>query len=96
MANARGYYGNNGVSHVGQTVYVEPAKSSIGKWLLGAVAIGGAVLFARHQSQQIEQLYKTSGLPHQSFASSLRQEAGASLRKLTDRVRSKQLPEGKR
>ena len=77
MANERGHYGNNGV-RVGQdprTIYVEREHSSIGKWLLGAVAVGGAVLFARHQSRQIEQLYKTSGVPYQSFTGSLRESA---------------------
>lgn len=82
MANERGHYGNNGVSRasVGQdprTIYVERERSSIGKWLVGAVAIGGAVLFVRHQSKQIEQLYKTSGQPYQSFTGSLRESARA-------------------
>lgn len=96
--NGRGQYGS---SHVGQipqatTVYVEREPSSIGKWILGTIAIGGAVLWARHQSQQIEQLYTTAGLPHQSFASGLRQSArslpsraSASLHDLAERVRPK-------
>ncbi len=80
MSNERGHYGKNGV-RVGQqphTVYVERegGHSTIGL-LLGAVAIGGAVLYARHQSKQIEQLYKTSGLPYESFTGSLRESARA-------------------
>ena len=91
--NGRGQYG---APRVGQivpervtTVYVEPEESSVISWILGTIAVGGAVLWARHQSQQIEQLYKKTGLPHQSFAGSLREGAGSSLRALADRVKSK-------
>jgi len=81
MANERGHYGKNGAPSVGQypsrTIYVEREHSSTGAWLLGALAVGGAVLFARHQSRQIEQLYKTSGLPYQTFTGSLRESARA-------------------
>jgi hypothetical protein len=66
----------------------------MGAWILGTIAVGGALLWGRHQAKQIEQLYKTAGLPHQSFAGSLRQSAGASLRGLADRVRPKRLPQG--
>lgn len=77
MANERGHYGNNG-TRVGQVpIYVEREHSSIGKWLLGAVAVGGAVLYARHQSRQIEQLYRTSGVPYQTFTGTLRESARA-------------------
>lgn len=77
MANDRGHYGNN-VPRVGQdprTTYDAREHSSIGKWLLGAVAIGGGILFMRHQSRQIEQLYKTGGVPYQTFTGSLRESA---------------------
>lgn len=79
--NQRGHYGRS--SRVGQappdgaTIYVEGEPASIGAWILGTIAVGGAVLWARHQSQQIEQLYRTAGLPQQSFAASLRQSARA-------------------
>ena len=95
--NGRGQYGS---PHVGQiprtaTVYVEREPSSAGAWILGTLAVGGAVLWARHQSKQIGQLYKTAGLPQQSFPSSLRQDAVASLQGLVQRVRPKRLPQGR-
>ena len=96
--NGRGQYGP---THVGQlapqatTVYVEREPSSTGAWILGTIAVGGALLWARHQSRQLEQLYKTAGLPQQSFAEGLRQGAGASLRGLAERVRPKRLPPGR-
>lgn len=95
--NERGQYGSNGSPRVGQIpVYVERESSSVGAWILGTILVGGSVLWARHQSQQIEQLYKTAGLPHQSFTSSLRSSvrslpsrASASLHGLAERVRPK-------
>jgi len=89
MSNERGHYGNgNNVPRVGQdprTIYVAREHgSSIGKWLLGAVAIGGGILLVRHQSRQIEQLYKTTGTPYQSFTGSLRE----SVRELPTRARA--------
>ena len=94
--NERGQYGPSRVGQIPTTVYVEREPSSIGAWILGTIAIGGAVLWARHQSRQIEQLYKTAGLPQQSFATSLRQSAkslpsraSASLHGLAERVRPK-------
>lgn len=96
--NDRGQYG---APRVGQsppratTVYVERKPSSVGAWVLGTIAVGGAVLWARHQSRQIEQLYKTAGLPQQGFAEGLRQGAGASLRGLAERVRPTRLPPGR-
>jgi len=88
MSNERGHYGNNGVPRVGQdprTIYVaREHHTSIGKWLLGAVAIGGGILLVRHQSRQIEQLYKTGGMPYQSFTGSLRE----SVRELPTRARA--------
>ena len=101
MVNDRGQYGSPrrgsprvGSPLVGQvpprvaTVYVERKPSSVVR-ILSAIAVVGSVLWTRHQSQQIEQLYKTAGLPYQGFASSLRQGAGASLRGLAERVRPK-------
>jgi hypothetical protein len=75
MGNERGHYGRNGVSIGAEAprIIVEHGGPSIGTWLLGAVVVGGAVLYARHQSRQIEQLSKSSGVPYQSFTGSLRQ-----------------------
>ena len=99
MVNARGQYGTSRVGQLAPratTVYLEREPSSIGAWILGTIAIGGSVLWVRHQSQQVEQLYKTAGLPHQSFAGSLRQsarslpsQASASLHGLAEFVRPK-------
>jgi hypothetical protein len=93
MANDRGQYGKNGETRVGATVYVERKSSSIVPWIVGTIAVGGVVLWARHQSKQIEQLYKTAGLPQQSFGADLRQSAkalpartSAALRGLAERV----------
>ena len=90
--NGRGQYG---APRMGQivpervtTVYVEPEKSTV-SWILTSLAVGGALLWAQHQSQQIEQLYKKAGLPHQSFAGSLRQGARSSLHALAERVKPK-------
>ena len=94
--NARGQYGAPLVGQVvpaPAAVYVEREPSSAGAWILGTAAVVGAVLWGRHQSRQIEQLYKTAGLPHQSFAASSLQGAGASLRGLAERVRPKRLPQ---
>jgi len=95
MANDRGQYGKNDETRVGATVYVDRAPStSIGAWILGTIAVGGVVLWARHQGKQIEQLYKTAGIPHQSFAADLGQSAkalpsktSAALHGLAERVR---------
>ena len=93
--NGRGQYG---APRVGQivpvpervsTIYVEPEKSSTVSWILATIAVGGAVLWAQHQSQQIEQLYKKAGLPHQSFTGSLRQGVRSSLSALAERVKPK-------
>lgn len=91
--NDRGQYGSPRVGQMAPrttTVYVEREPSSIARILGGIVVVGGA-LWARHQSKQIEQLYKTSGQPYQSFAGSLRQGAGSTLRGLADRVRPKRV-----
>lgn len=86
--NERGSYGKNGAPRVGQVpVYVERQSPSTAAWIIGVIAAGGAVLWARHQSRQIEQLQSSVGMPHQSFASSLREGARASLRRLSERVR---------
>lgn len=54
----------------------EHRGSSLGVWLIGALVAGGAVLWAKHQSKQIEKLYSTAGLPYQSFSRGLRLRAG--------------------
>lgn len=94
--NTRGQYGN-GTSRVGQIqqatpIYVERAPSSAWSWIMGTITIVGtigSVLWTRHQSQQIEQLYKKAGLPYQSFPESLRQRVGTSLHDLAERARPK-------
>jgi hypothetical protein len=89
MGNERGHYGRNGVSVGAEAprIIVEHGGPSIGTLLLGAVAVGGAILYARHQSRQIEQLSKNSGVPYQSFTGSLRKalpaEARSVYRKIT-------------
>ena len=50
--------------------------ASLGTWLIGGLVAGGAVLWAKHQTDQIEKLYATAGLPYQSFPRSLRTRAG--------------------
>lgn len=85
MANERGSYGKNGVSRegiallrgmygaprMGAEIYVEQL-SSTWKWIVGAMAVGGAVLWARHTSAQIGQLYAKTGLSREGFVHSLR------------------------
>jgi hypothetical protein len=39
--------------------------------LIGGLAVGVAVLWVKHQSDQIEKLYATAGLPYQGFTRSL-------------------------
>ena len=51
--------------------------SSIGKWIVGAVVVGGAVLWVKHQSDQITKLYAVTGTPHQSFIEDLRARSSA-------------------
>ena len=70
--------------------------TSIGKWIVGGLVVGGAVLWVRHQSKQIEQLYKTTGLPYQSFGADLRDQskaltaaAGSKLTSLSRRLSTK-------
>jgi hypothetical protein len=45
--------------------------TSLGTWIIGGLVLGGAVLWAKHQSDQIEKLYATAGLPYQGFTRSL-------------------------
>jgi hypothetical protein len=74
--NERGHYGGNGAHRVGQVpVYITRESPSTAAWIVGVAAAAGAVLWARHQSRQIEQLYKTAGLPYQSFTAGLKQSA---------------------
>jgi hypothetical protein len=46
--------------------------SSLGTWIVGGLLVGGAVLWAKHQSDQIGKLYSVAGLPQQSFVADLR------------------------
>ena len=86
MSNERGHYGK-AVLLAGETpttVFVERRGLSTVTLILGAIAVGSAVLYARHQSRQIAHLYRTEGQPYQSFAGSLRQDA----QELSTRARS--------
>jgi hypothetical protein len=51
--------------------------SSLGVWIVGGLLVGGVVLWAKHQSGQIEKLYSAAGLPHQSFIEDLRSQSSA-------------------
>jgi hypothetical protein len=89
----RGVYGK---ASVGADVYHVHHGSSLGTWLLGGLAIGGAVLWAKHQADQIDKLSAAAGLPHPSFAHDLRQRskelassASAKIHDLTRRYASK-------
>jgi len=64
--NSRGAYGETSAA-----VSREP-KSLLGTWVVGGLLVGGAVLWARHQSSQLEKLYASGGLPYQTFGASLR------------------------
>jgi hypothetical protein len=66
----RGSYGQS------RLAWGPPHRSSWGAWLIGGLAVGGAVLWAKHQADQVEKLYVTAGLPYQGFAGSLRTRAG--------------------
>lgn len=94
--SGRGHYGANGVAYVGQaptrqsTVYVERDRSSL-PLVLGAISLGASLLWARHQSRQIEQISKASGIPYKSFTSDLRERA----RSLAAWVARKPAREGK-
>lgn len=68
----RGVYGK---TYLGGTP-PNQGGSSIGAWLLGGLVLGGAVLWAKNQSDQLEKLYTASDLPYQSFPKSLRLRAG--------------------
>lgn len=60
---ARGIYGG------------EPSNGrgvSWSSWIIGGLLVGGAALWVKHQSDQIEKLYSAAGLPHQSFVEDLR------------------------
>lgn len=50
--------------------------ASAGTWVVGGAVVIGAVLWARHQSVQVEKLYASAGLPYQSFSAGLRERAG--------------------
>jgi hypothetical protein len=109
MANDRGTYGHNGVSRESvaslrgtygvSRLGADPhgqRGSSIGTWIIGGLVVGGAVLWAKHQSDQVEKLYAQAGLPHQSFVEGLRERSkelsGAAREKihgLTQRFRTK-------
>lgn len=78
----RGVYGkkHGGTALPGRTFLgatpPDQRGSSIGTWILGGLVLGGAVLWAKNQSDQLEKLYTESDLPYQSFPKSLRLRAG--------------------
>ena len=76
--------GNYGRTHVGSDPYGRQGPS-FGMMLLGGVAVGVVVLWVKHQSDQIEKLYATTGLSYQSFSRSF----GARTRELSGAVREK-------
>lgn len=78
---ARGTYGR---TVVGADPYGRSGPSW-GTMLLGGLVVGVSVLWAKHQSDQIERLYATAGLPYQGFARSL----GARTRGLSRTARAK-------
>jgi len=68
--------------------------TSIGKWIVGAVVVGGAVLWAKHQADQIGRLSAAANLPQPSFTDDLRSDAraltsraGAAFHGLSQRLR---------
>jgi hypothetical protein len=77
----RGTYGR---TRVGAEPYGHRGLS-FGTMLLGGFAVGVAVLWAKHQSDQLKKLYATSGLPYDGFARSL----GARTRELSGAAREK-------
>jgi hypothetical protein len=86
--STRGCYGD-GAAWVGQvpryaSVYVERPRSSL-PWIVAAAGLGASLLWARHQSRQIEQLSAAAGIPYKSFTSDLRDSAS----RLTSRLRSR-------
>lgn len=59
--------------------------SSTGIWVVGSLLVGGALLWANHQSHQIDRLYAAVGLPQQSFVEDLSRQS----KELTSAVRAK-------
>jgi hypothetical protein len=53
--------------------------------LLGGLAVGVTVLWAKHQSDQIEKLYASTGMPYKGFIRNL----GARTRELSGAARDK-------
>jgi hypothetical protein len=81
MANERGHYGKT-------VVGADPSGhrgSSVVKWIVGGLALGGVILWAKHQAEQIEKLSAAAGLPQQSFGAGLREQA----KELTTSARTK-------
>jgi len=64
----RGVYGK---TYTGADVYYVQRGSSLSTWLIGGLLVGGAALWAKHQSDQVKKLYATSELPYEGFIRSL-------------------------
>lgn len=72
----RGNYGSRTV------IGAAPARStgegtSVAKWIVGVVVVGGAVLWVKHQSDQITRLSSAAGVSYPSFSEDLRADARA-------------------
>jgi hypothetical protein len=77
---SRGVYG---VPFVGAD-HSERRGHSLVTWLVGGLVVGGAVLWAKHQSDQIQKLSSAAGVPYEGFGQHMRESARA----LPSRARS--------
>lgn len=73
----RGTYGRR--VNIGQVVGAaqEQSGTSIGKIVVGTLVVGGAILWLKHQSEQIEKLSAKADVPYESFTESLREDVKA-------------------
>jgi hypothetical protein len=60
-------------------VLADPGRreSSAWKWVVGGALVGGAILWARHESKQLARLNERAGLRPQSFMQSAREDVRA-------------------
>lgn len=77
MSNERGHYGRPRIGAETAEHHHYHQSTSWWTWIIGGLVVGGGVLWARHQSAQLEKLYKTAGLPQQSFTEGLKESAKA-------------------
>ena len=70
--NERGRYGGGVPLRIGSiAVSGDGSGSSWGKSIFIGLLVGGAVLWAKHQSDQIKRLSAASGLPQHGFVEDL-------------------------